>query len=67
MPHTFVGQNVGDAAHNVAEKTKDVVHNVGEKVVVRRDSTRSVAVAFGFGLVAGLIAGLALRSRESIS
>ena len=35
----------------------------GGQVVVRHNTTRSVAVVFGIGLVAGLIVGLAVRHR----
>lgn len=35
----------------------------GGEVVVRHNTTRSLLVPFGFGLMAGLMVGLALRSR----
>jgi len=57
------------ASNRLRERTGRMADEVrvqfhGGQVVVRHDSTRSVAVAFGFGLVAGVIAGLALRSRR---
>jgi len=45
---------VGDAARQRYEMAEDVV---------RRNPGQSVAAAFGFGLVLGVVVGLALRSR----
>lgn len=57
------------ANHRLRENTGRMADEVrvqfnGGQVVVRHNSTRSVAVPFGFGLAAGLIAGLALRSEN---
>jgi len=46
--------NLTDAARDRLDSAQDVV---------RHNPTQSVAAAFGVGLVAGLIVGLALRSR----
>ena len=46
--------DIADAARDRFDHAQDVV---------RHNPTQSVAVAFGVGLVAGLIVGLALRSR----
>jgi len=47
----------GDYAQQARERYDDVQH------VVRQNPGQSVATAFGIGIVAGLIVGLALRSR----
>jgi len=62
------GRFAHQASNRLRESTGRMADEVrvqfhGGQVVVRHDSTRSVVMAFGFGLVAGLIAGLALRSR----
>ncbi len=50
-------EHYGDAA-NAARERFDYAQDV-----VRHNPTQSVAAAFGVGLVAGIIVGLALRSR----
>jgi len=56
------------ASNRLCESTGRLADEVrvqfnGGLVVVRHNTTRSVAVPFGFGLVVGLIVGMALRSR----
>lgn len=63
---------VGNFAHSATDRFRDQYGNVTEQArerfeatedLVRHNPTQSVAAAFGVGLVAGLIVGLALRSR----
>jgi uncharacterized protein YjbJ (UPF0337 family) len=63
---------VGNFAHQAGDRFRDQYGNLTEQArerfeygqdVVRHNPTQSVAVAFGVGVVAGLIVGLALRSR----
>ncbi len=65
-------QAVGDFAHTAGDRLRDGYGQVSEQVreryesaedLVRHNPGQSVAAAFGIGLVAGLIVGLALRSR----
>jgi hypothetical protein len=56
------------ASHQLRENTGRMADEVrvqfnGGMVVVRHNTTRSVAVPFAVGVVVGLIAGVALRSR----
>jgi uncharacterized protein YjbJ (UPF0337 family) len=63
---------VSNFAANAGDRFRDQYGNLTEQArerfdsaqdVVRHNPTQSVAAAFGVGLVAGLIVGLALRSR----
>ena len=63
---------VGTFAQNAGDRFRDQYGQVSEQArqkfdatqdLVRSNPTQSVAAAFGVGLVAGLIVGLALRSR----
>jgi len=63
---------VGNFAHTAGDRFRDQYGNLTEQArerfdatqdLVRHNPTQSVAAAFGVGLVAGLIVGLALRSR----
>jgi uncharacterized protein YjbJ (UPF0337 family) len=65
-------QAVGDFAHQAGGRIRENYENVSGQVrerydaaedLVRHNPAQSVAAAFGIGLVAGLIVGLALRSR----
>lgn len=65
-------QAAGDFAHNAGDRLREGYGQVSEQVrdgyasaedLVRHNPGQSVAAAFGVGLVAGLIVGLALRSR----
>ena len=65
-------QAVGDFAHTAGDRLRDSYGQVSDRVrdgyekgedIVRHNPTQSVAAAFGIGIVAGLIVGLALRSR----
>jgi uncharacterized protein YjbJ (UPF0337 family) len=65
-------QAVGDFSHKAGDRLRESYGQVSEEVrdryeqaedLVRHNPTQSVAAAFGIGLVAGLIVGLALRSR----
>jgi uncharacterized protein YjbJ (UPF0337 family) len=65
-------QAVGDFAHQAGGRIRENYENVSGQVreryeaaedLVRHNPGQSVAAAFGIGLVAGLIVGLALRSR----
>jgi ElaB/YqjD/DUF883 family membrane-anchored ribosome-binding protein len=60
------------AVAQAAEAAGQYAHQVGDQVrerydsaegLVRRHPTETVVVAFGIGLVAGLIAGLTIRAR----
>jgi len=60
------------AVAHAAEAAGQYAHQVGDEVrerydgaenLVRRHPTETVVAAFGIGLLAGLIAGLAIRSR----
>ena len=51
----------GGYAHQVSDRLRERYENA--ESVVRHHPTETVVVAFGIGLVAGLIAGLALRAR----
>jgi len=60
------------AVANAAEAAGQYAHQVGDQIrerydsaenLVRRHPTETVVAAFGIGLFAGLIAGLAIRSR----
>jgi uncharacterized protein YjbJ (UPF0337 family) len=55
------GERFRDQYGDFAEQARDRFDSAQD--VVRQNPTQSVAAAFGFGLVAGLIVGLALRSR----
>jgi uncharacterized protein YjbJ (UPF0337 family) len=63
---------VGSFAHAASDRFRDQYGNLTEQArerfdagqdIVRHNPAQSVAAAFGVGLVAGLIVGLALRSR----
>ena len=63
---------VGNFAQHAGERFRDQYGNIAEQTrerfeasqdVVRQNPAQSVAAAFGIGLVAGLVVGLALRSR----
>ena len=63
---------VGNFAHQASDRFRDQYGNMTEQArerfdatqdLVRQNPAQSVAAAFGIGLVAGLIVGLALRSR----
>ena len=51
----------GQYAHQVGDQVRERYENA--EGMVRRHPTETVVVAFGVGLVAGLIAGLAIRAR----
>ncbi len=63
---------VGQYAHQAGDRLRERYGNLADQArerydmaedVVRHNPAQSVAAAFGLGLVAGLIVGLALRSR----
>jgi uncharacterized protein YjbJ (UPF0337 family) len=63
---------VGNFAHQAGDRFRDQYGNLTDQArekyeygqdLVRHNPAQSVAAAFGVGLVAGLIVGLALRSR----
>lgn len=59
---------VAHAAHSAGQYAHDVTDRIRERYdsaegVVRRHPTETVVVAFGVGLLAGLIAGLTIRAR----
>jgi uncharacterized protein YjbJ (UPF0337 family) len=63
---------VGNFAHQAGDRFRDQYGNLTEQArekyeygqdLVRHNPAQSVAAAFGVGLVAGLIVGLALRSK----
>ena len=65
-------QAVGQFAQQAGEKLKDQYGQISDRVsdsydmasdVVRHKPAQSIAAAFGIGVVAGVIVGLALRSR----
>jgi uncharacterized protein YjbJ (UPF0337 family) len=65
-------QAVGDFAHTAGDRLREGYGNVSDMAreryemaedMVRQNPGQTVAAAFGVGLVAGLIVGLALRSR----
>jgi uncharacterized protein YjbJ (UPF0337 family) len=55
------GDRLRDRYGDLADQTRDRLDMAQD--VVRHNPSQSVAAAFGVGLVAGLIVGLALRSR----
>jgi len=55
------GDRLRDRYGDVADQARDRYESAQD--VVRHNPSQSVAAAFGVGLVAGLIVGLALRSR----
>jgi len=55
------GDRIRDQYGNIAGQARDHLDNVQDHV--RHNPAQSVAAAFGIGVVAGLIVGLALRSR----
>jgi uncharacterized protein YjbJ (UPF0337 family) len=55
------GDRFRDQYGNISEQARERFDSAQD--VVRHNPTQSVAAAFGVGLVAGLIVGLALRSR----
>jgi uncharacterized protein YjbJ (UPF0337 family) len=55
------GDRLRDRYGNIAGQARDQLDNAQD--VVRHNPSQSVAAAFGIGLVAGLVVGLALRSR----
>jgi len=65
-------ESVGQYAHQAGDRLREHYGQFADQArerydmaqdVVRQNPTQSVAAAFGVGLVAGLIVGLALRSR----
>ncbi len=54
-------QAAGQYAHQVSEQIRERYENA--EGLVRRHPTETVIAALGIGLVAGLIAGLAIRAR----
>jgi len=65
-------EKVSDFAQNAGARFRDQYGNLSDSArdrldsaqdLVRHNPGQSVAAAFGFGLVAGLIVGLALRSK----
>jgi uncharacterized protein YjbJ (UPF0337 family) len=63
---------VGQFAHNAGDRFRDQYGQFSDRAreqfdatqdLVRHNPAQSVAAAFGVGLVAGLVVGLALRSR----
>lgn len=65
-------QAVGDFAHHAGDRLREGYDQVSGQVrdryedaedLVRSNPGQSVAAAFGIGIVAGLIVGLAIRSR----
>jgi uncharacterized protein YjbJ (UPF0337 family) len=55
------GERFRDQYGNLSDQARERFDSAQD--VVRQNPTQSVAAAFGIGLVAGLIVGLALRSR----
>jgi len=55
------GDRLRDRYGDFADQTRDRLDTAQD--IVRHNPSQSVAAAFGVGLVAGLIVGLALRSR----
>jgi len=55
------GERLRDRYGDIADEARDRLDMAQD--VVRQNPSQSVAAAFGVGLVAGLIVGLALRSR----
>ncbi len=55
------GERFRDQYGNLTDQAKEKLDSAQD--LVRTNPTQSVAAAFGVGLVAGLIVGLALRSR----
>jgi uncharacterized protein YjbJ (UPF0337 family) len=55
------GDRFRDQYGNISDQARERFDSAQD--VVRQNPTQSVAAAFGVGLVAGLIVGLALRSR----
>jgi uncharacterized protein YjbJ (UPF0337 family) len=55
------GDRFRDQYGNLSDQAREKFDSAQD--VVRQNPTQSVAAAFGIGLVAGLIVGLALRSR----
>jgi len=63
-----VGQFAQQAGDRLRDRYSDIADQARDRYdmaqdVVRHNPSQSVAVAFGVGLVAGLVVGLALRSR----
>jgi len=65
-------ETVGQYAHQATDRLREQYGQISDQArerfdsaqdVVRHNPAQSVAAAFGIGLVAGLIVGLALRSR----
>jgi len=65
-------ETVGNYAHQASDRLREHYGQLSDQArerldlaqdMVRHNPTQSVAAAFGVGLVAGLIVGLALRSR----
>ncbi len=54
-------QAAGQYAHQVSDQIRERYDSA--ESLVRRHPTETVVAAFGIGLVAGLIAGMAIRSR----
>ena len=58
---THAAEAAGQYAHQVGDQIRERYDSAEE--LVRRHPTETVIAAFGIGLVAGLVAGLAIRSR----
>jgi len=63
-----VSQYAQQAGNRLRDRYGDLSDQARERIdhaqdVVRHNPSQSVAAAFGIGLVAGLVVGLALRSR----
>jgi uncharacterized protein YjbJ (UPF0337 family) len=57
----YAAESAGQYAHQVGERLRARYDNA--ESVVRHHPTETVVAAFGIGLLAGLITGLALRAR----
>jgi uncharacterized protein YjbJ (UPF0337 family) len=58
---SHAAEAAGQYAHQMGDQIRERYDNA--ETLVRRHPTETVIAAFGIGLVAGLIAGLAMRSR----
>jgi uncharacterized protein YjbJ (UPF0337 family) len=58
---SHAAEAAGQYAHQMGDQIRERYDNA--ETLIRRHPTETVIAAFGIGLVAGLIAGLAMRSR----
>jgi uncharacterized protein YjbJ (UPF0337 family) len=58
---SHAAEAAGQYAHQMGDRIRERYDNA--ETLIRRHPTETVIAAFGIGLVAGLIAGLAMRSR----